>query len=108
MQAGMPDVAKPDSQKATQEYVVVAFNNYVASGLTNDSYVEYVDEYGRHQTLYPTHLTTYINVSKTGYMVVNLFIDAPGGAYQTINTSVSASNGFFRDVTGVPGMFRSV
>ena len=98
-QGDIPEIAKQEAQ--AQEYIEVAFNNYVSGGLTNNSSVEYVDEYGQHQTLYPTHLTTYINVSKTGYIAVNIFVDAPGGAYQTIKTFISASNGFYQDFTGV-------
>lgn len=98
LQSDTPEIAKQEA--STQEYVEVAFNNYVSGGLTNNSYVEYVDEYGNRQTLYPSLLTTYIHVAKTGYVTVNIFVDAPGGAYQTIKTSVSASNGFYRDFTG--------
>lgn len=93
-----PGIAKQEA--VAQEYVEVAFNNYVSGGLINESYVEYVDEYGNRQTLYPSRLTTYIHVAKTGYVTVNIFVNAPGGAFQTINTSVSASNGFYRDFTG--------
>lgn len=84
------------------ETVTVTFNNYVSSGLTNTSYVEYTDRYGERQILYPTLLTTYIDVARTGYVTVNMFIDAPGGAYQTIYTTVSADTqpAYYRDFTG--------
>lgn len=99
LQGDTPDIAK---QKApAQEYVEIAFNNYVSGGLINNSSVEYVDEYGQRQTLYPTLLTSYIHVAKTGYVTVDIFVNAPGGAFQTINASISASNGFYRDFTGV-------
>lgn len=101
LQGDVPGIAKQEaSSKVAQEYVMVEFNNYVSGGLINESSVEYIDEYGNRQTLYPTRLTTFINVAKTGYVTVNIFVNAPGGAYQTINTSISASNGFYRDFTG--------
>ena len=99
LQSDTPAIAKQEAA-TVQEYVEVAFNNYVSGGLINESYIEYVDEYGQRQTLYPTLLTTYIHVAKTGYITVNIFVNAPGGAYQTINASISASNGFYRDFTG--------
>lgn len=94
--------ARQASTGVAQETVTVAFNNYVSSGLTNTSYVEYTDRYGERQILYPTRLTTFIDVARTGYVTVNIFIDAPGGAYQTIYTTVSADTqpAYYRDFTG--------
>ena len=93
--------ARQASSKVELETVTVAFNNYV-SGLANASYVEYTDRYGERQILHPTLLTTYIDVARTGYITVNIFIDAPGGAYQTIYTTVSADTqpAYYRDFTG--------
>ena len=90
------------SSKVALETVTVAFNNYVSGGLTNNSYVEYTDRYGDRQVVHPTLLTTYIDVARTGYVSVNIFIDATGGAYQTIYTTVSADTqpAYYRDFSG--------